>query len=86
MPSSTQGENPLPGASASAEFELLAGANPYFTNIDPLQNNAFYLSQDLRIFTVSPGIDRAPVPGALPMASDDFAGELLHPEPHRLSQ
>jgi hypothetical protein len=66
--------NPLPGASASAEFELIAGADPYFTNIDPFQNNVFYLSQDLRIFTVSPGIDRAPVPGAPPMATDDFAG------------
>ena len=68
------GGNPLPGASAAAEFELIAGADPYFANIDPLQNNVFFLSQDLRIFTVSPGIDRAPVPGAPPMATDDFAG------------
>ena len=37
-----------------AEFFLGAGAAPYFTNVDPDQNNVFYLSQDLRAFTITP--------------------------------
>jgi len=45
------------GATVSAEtdFELAAGADPYFTNIDPLANNAFYLSQDIRVFSAADG-------------------------------
>ena len=31
---------------SSTLFELVAGADPYFTNINPDQNNVFYLSQD----------------------------------------
>ena len=46
---------------ASTLFELIAGADPYFTNINPAQDNVFYLSQDLRVFTVTPGINNAPV-------------------------
>jgi hypothetical protein len=38
----------------AAEFFLVAGADPYFTNIDPDQNNVYYLSQDLRVFTITP--------------------------------
>jgi hypothetical protein len=40
---------------AEAEFELVGGENPYFTNVDPNLNNEFYLSQDLRVFTAAPG-------------------------------
>jgi len=57
------GANPLPGASASTEFELIGGADPYFTNIDPAQNNVFYLSQDLRVFTATPTLNSTPVSG-----------------------
>ncbi len=39
---------------ASTEMFLAAGAAPYFTNVDPQQGNAFYLSQDLRVFTITP--------------------------------
>lgn len=39
---------------ATADFELIAGADPYFTNVDP-NNNAFYLSQDLRVFSAADG-------------------------------
>jgi len=39
---------------ATAMMFLVAGANPYFTNIDPAQHNVFYLSQDLRVFTITP--------------------------------
>jgi hypothetical protein len=45
--------NPTP-FKAQTVFELVAGANPYFANIDPSQNNVFWLSQDLRVFTITP--------------------------------
>lgn len=45
--------NPTPFTTQTV-FELVAGANPYFANIDPTQNNVFWLSQDLRVFTVTP--------------------------------
>jgi hypothetical protein len=35
---------PLPDASAITEFELVGGADPYFTNVDPTQDNVFWLS------------------------------------------
>ena len=37
-------------------FELVSGEDPYFTNVDPSADNQFYLSQDLRVFTLTPGI------------------------------
>ena len=64
----------IPGAAASAEFELVSGADPYYTNINPGQNNDFWLSQDLRVFTAIPGINAAPVAGAPAFASDSFGG------------
>jgi hypothetical protein len=54
----------VPGSDASTQFELVPGADPYFTNIDPTQNNVYYLSQDLRIFTGVPAKNSAPVAGA----------------------
>jgi hypothetical protein len=39
---------------AETDIELTAGADPYFQNVDPTTNNAFYLSQDLCVFTVNP--------------------------------
>jgi Pro-kumamolisin, activation domain len=48
---------------ASAEIILVAGADPFFVNINPAQNNVFYLSQDLRVFTVTPGLNNTPVSG-----------------------
>jgi hypothetical protein len=71
--------NKVPGTDASTEFELVAGADPYFTNIDPTQNNVFYLSQDLRVFTATPGQNATPVQGGpgvppAPSISDSVAG------------
>jgi len=66
--------NPLRGASAATEFELVGGADPYFTNIDPAQNNVFYLSQDLRVFTATPAINPTPVAGGPAFTNDSFAG------------
>ena len=43
-------------------FALIGGADPYFTNVDSGNPNAvFYLSQDLRVFTLNVG--QSPVPG-----------------------
>lgn len=65
------GGKPLAGASASALFELLAGANPYFTNTDPTdQGDVFYLSQDLRVFPITAG--SSPLPGAPKFTSDPY--------------
>ena len=46
--------NPFPLA-PTAEIELVGGADPYFTNVNPDQGNFFYLSQDLRVFTITAG-------------------------------
>jgi hypothetical protein len=56
----TIGGNTVPGSAASTMFELVSGADPYFTNINPQKGNTFWLSQDLRVFTVTPGINSAP--------------------------
>lgn len=39
---------------AKTELTLVAGADPYFSNLDPAQDNVSYLSQDLRVFTITP--------------------------------
>jgi hypothetical protein len=56
--------------SADTVFELEAGADPYFFNynvngagIDGQGFNSFYLSPDLRVFTVTPGINATPIAG-----------------------
>jgi hypothetical protein len=51
-----QGFNGSNALAAQTLFELVSGADPYFTNIDPNVDNEFYLSQDLRVFTLTPGI------------------------------
>jgi len=53
-------QNPPP---ASVQIELFGGADPYFANVSQQLQNPFYLSQDLRVFTVIPGIDPSPIPG-----------------------
>lgn len=64
----------LRGGTCRTIFQLSAGANPYFTNIDPAQNNVFWLSQDLRVFTAVPGKNNVPVPGGPNFGSDTIAG------------
>jgi hypothetical protein len=55
------------GKSYAAEttFELGPGEDPYFQNINPQASppNPFYQSQDLCVFTVTPGLSAFPVPG-----------------------
>jgi len=55
--------------SAEALFELVSGADPYFTNIDAAHNNVFYLSQDLRVFSAANG--DVPLPGGPAMSNSD---------------
>lgn len=73
----------ITGSAASTKFELVAGADPYFTNIDttpgdPNRNNEFYLSQDLRVFAVTPALDNTPVPGAPAFTTDSPAGAYTY--------
>ncbi|HUJ11436.1 MAG TPA: hypothetical protein VL171_15575 [Verrucomicrobiae bacterium] len=59
---------------AQTLFELVAGADPYFTNVDPAQNNVYWLSEDLRVFTAIPGQNSIPVAGGPPFSADNIAG------------
>jgi Pro-kumamolisin, activation domain len=52
-----------PLVKASAQFELVAGADPFFLNVDQTVQNPWWLSQDLRVLTVCPQIHSAPVQG-----------------------
>ena len=38
----------------AGEFFLLGGDDPYFTNVNANAGNQPYLSQDLRVFTITP--------------------------------
>jgi hypothetical protein len=60
------------GATVSGQtvFELVSGADPYFTNIDPNNENAFWLSQDLRVFSAANG--DTPLPGGPTMGNDPY--------------
>ena len=60
----------VPGAGSqdTVNFELVSGADPYFSNIDTTDNSAVaWLSQDLRVFTLTKGL--AALPGAPTFAS-----------------
>jgi hypothetical protein len=73
----------VPGSDAATKFELVAGADPYFTNIDttpgdPNQNNVFYLSQDLRVFAAAPAKNNLPVTGGPQFNTDSVAGAFTY--------
>ena len=57
----------LPAAETTLTLE--PGADPYFANF--ATNGEFYLSQDLRVFTVTPGINKAPIDGIALNAPDN---------------
>jgi hypothetical protein len=69
----TSGATTVTASQASTEIELIAGADPYFTNLDSSDSNYPYLSQDLRVFTVTPGLNASPIPG-VPALADSTAG------------
>lgn len=60
---------------AETSFELGSGADPCFRNVNPNENNAFYLSQDLRVFTANPILSPSPVPGAPPLTTSNPTGQ-----------
>ncbi|MFZ1033351.1 MAG: hypothetical protein WAN72_15270 [Candidatus Acidiferrales bacterium] len=66
----TVGGVTVSGSNATMDFELIAAGDPYFTDIDPQQNNQPYLSQDLRVFGAVPMNNTVPFPGG-PTFSDD---------------
>jgi hypothetical protein len=59
---------------AATVFELVSGADPYFSNFNANGTNVFYLSEDLRVFTVTPGIQNNPLFGIplLPSSNTDY--------------
>lgn len=59
---------------AVTSFALVSGADPYFTNVDPSQDNVFWLSQDLRVFSAAPAINNIPLPGGPTFSTDSAAG------------
>jgi hypothetical protein len=70
----TAGGSAVAGSNATMDFEFIAAGDPYFTNIDPTQNNEPYLSQDLRVFNVAPAIDNTPFPGGPTFGPDNVTG------------
>jgi hypothetical protein len=84
-PTGSQQELELDGAitvagrqfTARTDLEFVAGADPYFTNVDPAADNVFYLSQDLRVFTATPGLDQQPVAGG-PTLTDSVGGAYTY--------
>jgi hypothetical protein len=70
----TAGGQTVSGSGATMEFELIAGGDPYFANIDPAQQNQPYLSQDLRVFRAAPAVNNVPFPGGPTFGSDSVAG------------
>jgi len=68
----------LLGASAETEIELVGGADPYFTDVDPAAGNDFWLSRDLRVFTATPSLNDHPVAGGPAFAVDSFDGAYAY--------
>lgn len=66
------------GSSTSTQFELLAGADPYFSNIDVNIGNQAYLSNDLRVFTGTPGKNPFPFPNGPKFDIDSPAGAYAY--------
>jgi hypothetical protein len=62
---------------ARTDLEFVGGEDPYFTNIDPGAENVFYLSQDLRVFTGTPGLNPRPVAGG-PTLADSIPDAYLY--------
>jgi hypothetical protein len=67
---------------AETVIELIAGEDPFFQNVNPSFGNAFYLSQDVAVFTVTPDVLASPVHGVSfdPASADppyDYITRLL---------
>ena len=66
------------GSNATTPFELIAAADPYFTNVTQAEGNQAYLSQDLRVFTAAPAINNTPFPGAPAFTQDNPQGAYAY--------
>jgi hypothetical protein len=66
----------IQGMSYAAEttIELGPGEDPYFQNVNPNLNNVFYQSQDLCVFTVTPGVNPMPPGIPVPFTTSDPTG------------
>ncbi len=68
------------GTTLAAEslFELVAGADPYFSNLGTTKGEPFYLSQDLRVFQAGPNASSTPfVPFPANGSGYDYITQLL---------
>lgn len=68
-----------PDPSTAAEFFLLGGDDPYFTNINDGAGNPPYLSQDLRVFTITPTADNQTPIGNVPFTFQGGGPTTLDP-------
>ena len=64
--------------SGSTPLTFEAAGYPYFANLNPAAGNVLWLSQDLRVFTASPGFNNQPVAGGPTFATDSFAGAYAY--------
>jgi hypothetical protein len=65
----------VPGVNSSdtINFELISGADPYFLNVDPSDAQAVsYLSQDLRVFTMTQGESALPGDASAPVFTNSL--------------
>jgi hypothetical protein len=63
---------------ANTNLTFEAAGNPYFANINPAAGNVFWLSQDLRVFTTTPGITNQPVAGGPTFSADSIGGAYAY--------
>jgi hypothetical protein len=67
---------------AQDDFYFNAAADPYFINViqtsNPADENAPYLSADIRVFTATPALNSSPVPGVTPFTTDDNQGAYAY--------
>ncbi len=73
----TSGSTTVTASQASTQIELLAGADPYFSNQNAGDTNYPYLSQDLRVFMVTPGLESAPITGVAAL-TDSVSGAYTY--------
>jgi len=59
---------------AHTDLTFDAAGDPYFTNVNPATGNVFWLSQDLRVFSATPGLNDHPVAGGPAFSTDSFDG------------
>jgi hypothetical protein len=69
---------------STGEFFFVAGADPYFTNVlpqpNPADDNSPYVSNDLRVFTATPGLNGFPVPNGPQFVTDSIPGAYAYIE------